>query len=294
MNDFNVNSKRSNGTFAGVLFLFALTLVIAVNKVQATVPVPSGWSLYYSTPVSSGNPGVKIYRRSNPNYAAPNNYDYVTVVDMRRATLRNFTGKPSTYMPNGPGYLLLARNSLSWYWSEAVKQGTPVVAFNGTFFDDQNNPAGVSFGLKADGWLMSYGYENAKASPPYSNQRRAFAFDTNTDTSLIEGFSFNLYNTGWKNIIGGLDVAADKSPTSTAKGRTFVGNRDDDGNGSKETIMFFSSYGTTQAVADNALKGFGATSRMMLDGGTSTGFIYKGTSKVNRGGRIVQAFIVYE
>jgi hypothetical protein len=82
-----------------------------------------------------------------------------------------------------------------------------------------------------------------------------------------------------------------KSPGSYT-GRTFVGVRDDDNNGHSETVVFFSSSYATQPGAVSVLSGFGTGSKMMLDGGGSTGLIIGGSTYISPARSIPHAIIV--
>jgi hypothetical protein len=246
----------------GFVFLSLLILIGLANTniVEATVPVPSGFS-----PILSDT-GVTVYRK---NYSG-GQPDFVTVVDLRYGTIRSFTGWVDANSA-------VERRPLQTFWNDAVGQNTSTrrakVAINGTFFDPNGNPyAGIAFGLKADWWRMSYGY----GLNEYPGLIRTFAFDSLFGSSSIQPYDVNTFDGGIPDVVGGLDPSANKSSSSFI-GRTFVGVRDDDGNGHSETVIFFSSATASQSWAVNILNGFGAGSKMMLDGGSSTGLIVNGT-----------------
>jgi hypothetical protein len=245
--------------------MMALLVIIGLantNKVQATVPVPTGFQLILS------DQGVKVYRK---NYTG-GQPDYVTVVDLRYGTIRNFTG-----WVTGDA---IERRSLSTHWTNAVAQNTAnrraKVAINGTFFSTDAYPAPIAFGLKADWWRMSYGY----GLNEFPGLVRTFAFDSGFGSSSIQPYSQSTFDAGIPDVVGGLDPTANKQSGSYI-GRTFVGVRDDNGDGHSETVVFFSSNYATQAGAVSVLNGFGAGSKMMLDGGGSTGLIVDGTTYIN-------------
>lgn len=243
-------------------------------QIQA-ITVPSGFRLILS------DGGVKVYQK---DYAG--GYpDYVTIVDLRYGTLRNFTGSVS----NSTVY----PRTLSSFWSSAVAQNTSTrkakVAINGTFFSVKPSgvPVPIAFGLKADWWRISYGY----GLNEFPGLVRTLAFDSSFGSSSIQPYSQSTFDAGIPNVVGGLDQSANKAPTSYLR-RTFVGVRDDDRNGHSETVMFFSSRLATQAGAANVLSSFGAGSKMMLDGGASTGLIINGVPKITPDRIIPQAFII--
>lgn len=269
---------RTTKSFVSVI----LTLAILVNvggTARAAITVPPGFTQILS------DTGVKVYRK---NYSG-GQPDFVTVVDLRSGTLRNFTG-----WVNGTA---VYRKTLRTFWNDAVAQNTysrrAKVVLNGTFFAtndrDPYPPVGIAFGLKADWWLMSYGYA---VNNEYPGLIRTFAFDSGFGSSSIQSYNRGIFDSGIPNAIGGLDAAADKSKNLYIA-RTFVGVRDDNNDGHSETIMFFSSKAATQALAFNTLRSFGAGSIMMLDGGGSGGLIVDGTSHITPSRSIPQAFVVY-
>jgi hypothetical protein len=87
-------------------------------------------------------------------------------------------------------------------------------------------------------------------------------------------------------------VTADKKKSEWIP-RTFVGVRDDDGNGHSETVIFYSTKGAPQSRAVSVLSGFGAGSKMMLDGGGSTGLIVGGSEYIPTSRSLPQVFIIF-
>jgi exopolysaccharide biosynthesis protein len=140
---------------------------------------------------------------------------------------------------------------------------------------------------------MSYGYA---ATTEYQNPFliRTFVYDSPYGSSSIQSYSRSTFGLGVPNVIGGLDVTAAKNP-SGAIPRTFVGVRDDNGDTKSETVIFFSSQKATQATAASVLGSFGAGSKMMLDGGSSTGLIVNGGTPLieTKDARVPQAFVIY-
>jgi hypothetical protein len=264
--------------FVAILTGVAIYLASA-GSTQAAVPIPSGFTLDKSFT------GIRVYKKWNP-YSA---YDYVTIVDLRRATMTSFTG---WVYGNQPENGTVERRTLRTHWNNAVAQNTysrtARVAINGTFFDPNNNPSGISFGLKAGWWRMSYGYEIGTVFKGYE---RTLAYDSYFGSSSIQPYSRSTFDAGIPDVVGGLDPSANKDKY-TAKPRTFVGVRDDNGDGHSETVIFYSSKAAPQSWAVTVLGGFGAGSKMMLDGGSSTGMIVDGVSYITPSNSLPQVFII--
>jgi hypothetical protein len=242
----------------------ALSTTSAMNaKTTSTLylTVPSGFTL-----IDSGT-GVRLYKK---NYVggAP---DYVTVINLGQATLRNLTGSVS-----GSN---VYRKSLSSFWADMADLETStrkrMLVVNGTFFATNNNPAGIAFGLKRNYRVISYGY----GLQEYPGKIKTLAWGEWGPAS-INLYSKSTFDGNWSDVVGGLDETVDKSKYSRVP-RTFAGIRDDDGNGYVETVFLYSSSYATQSEAANVLRAFGASSVIMLDGGGSTGLILRGTSIIS-------------
>ncbi|MCA1991362.1 MAG: ricin-type beta-trefoil lectin domain protein [Coleofasciculus sp. S288] len=210
--------------------------------------------------------GVRVYKK---DYSG-GEPDYVTVVDLRRATIRNLTGSYSNEN--------VERKSLSSFWNDAVAMNTATakakVVINGTFFrNDSSTTTKISFGLKVRNNKISYGYGLGE----FPSLIRTLSFNSFGASASIQSHSNSTFDGSTPDVVGALDVAANKSASRNVA-RTFVGNIDSDGNGVAETLLLFSTKYATQAAADNVLKAFGATTRIMLDGGGSTGLIIDGNS----------------
>ena len=275
MGKVNNSGKVKGFAFLTVIALLVLIGLADTNKVHAATPIPSGFQ-----PILTDT-GVTVYWKTYSN-GQP---DYVTVLDLRYGTLRNFTGW--VYGES------VERRLLRTFWTDAVYQNTSTrrtrVAINGTFFSTTANPnTPIAFGLKADWWRMSYGYGLGE----FPGLIRTLAFDSSYGSSSIQPYDRATFDAGIPNVVGGLDPSANKSPNSWQP-RTFVGVRDDDNNGDSETVVFFSSSYATQSWAVSILSGFGTGSKMMLDGGGSTGLIIDGVDKINPENRTIpQAFII--
>jgi len=260
-----------------VVAFMLFTCLANAGKVQATVPVPSGFQV-----VSSGT-GVTVYRKTYSS-GAP---DYVTVVDLRYATIQSYTGW--AYSDGS-----VERRSLRTHWDNAVAQNTSSrrakVAINGTFFATNAYPnAGIAFGLKANWWIMSTGY----GLQEYPGKVLTLAYDSSFGSSSIQPHSVNTFNSGIPDVVGGLDNSVDKDGRRNSYiPRTYVGVRDDNNDTHSETIIFFSSAYATQDWAVQILGGFGAGTKMMLDGGGSTGLIVDGNDYIYTGRTLPQVFMI--
>jgi Ricin-type beta-trefoil lectin domain len=229
--------------------------------------------------------GVRVYKKDYQG-GQP---DYVTVVDLRRATIRNLTGSNS----NGNVY----RKLLSNFWNDAVAMNSTTakakVVINGTFFKNNNNgspnPTTIAFGLKVRNNKISYGYA---VGSEFSGLIRTFSFNSFGASSSIKSHSKSTFDSPTPDVVGALDVTADKTASNFIP-RTFVGNIDSDRNGAAETILLFSTAYGRQVAADNVLKAFGATSRAMLDGGGSTGLIIDGSAYIPTTRTVPHAIAVY-
>lgn len=269
---------KVKGFVFSILAMMVFTSMVNTLSVQAAVPIPSGFQ-----EIASGR-GVKVYRKVYTG-GQP---DFVTVVDLRYATLRSFVG-----WPTGEA---VERRTFRTHWNNAVAQNTysrtAKVAISGTFFAHlengrEINPTGISFGLKTEWWRVSYGFDVNK----HPGKVLTFAFDPGFGSSSIQPYSRATFDAGIPDVVGGLDYSVPKPPNYT--GRTFVGVRDDNRDGHSETVIFFSSKSATQIGAVKVLSGFGGGSKMMLDGGGSTGLIVDGKNYITPDRTLPHVFIIY-
>lgn len=253
--------------------------------------VPSGFK---QMDIGSGN-AVRVFRKDY----AKSRQDFVTVIDLRESTIRSLTGEVVN-APNGQVY----RKTLTAFWNDAVKLETPnqkvKLLINGTFFADKDktgrviNPTGLSFGLKSNGNIISYGYG---LRSEYPGQIKVFAFNmpvprSNVLAAWIQHHSEGLFNRGLPDSVGALDPEASKDKNAAIP-RTFLGLRDDDADGNYEIVVLFSSTAATQSSAASILSSFGATEILMLDGGGSTGLVVDGTPYINTSRTLPHALAIY-
>lgn len=261
------------------LSLSLVTTVISITLQLYTVralPIDNNFKLMLS------QTGVQVYKKDD----AKGNTDYVTVVNLKKGTIRNLIGAEGT--PNGTVKKKLARE----FWQDAVKQNTSslkaMVVVNASFFSTNDDPTGIAFGLKLGGSTISYGYAIAKE---YPGQIRTFSFNPDQGIANIQSYAKETFDS-MPEVVGALDAVANKSAFSYLP-RTFVGVRDDDGNGTKETVIFYSSSYARQIDASNVLTGFGASATAMLDGGGSTFLIVSGNSLISTERKVPHAIAVY-
>lgn len=289
--------NRKNGWSVGLL-VSALAFVVSacgatddgptdeptLGEVSQALSVPNG---FFS--ISSGT-GVTVYQK---NYAG-GQPDYVTVVDLRQGSLKNLNGTPS----GNAGAQLIARKSMSTFWSDAVAGNTGTktakVVVNGTFFSTNQSPTPIAYGLKAGGTVFNYGY----ASGDYPGFLRVFQFNSSGQTCAILNYDKpnfpTTFNSNTPDAAGTVDPGANfAGQQSSWIARTLVGVADQNGDGVPETALFYSSALATQASAKAVLNAFGAPTVALFDSGGSTGAIVDGVTKVTAGRTVPHAIAIY-
>ena len=263
-----------------LLFLSLASTVIVITLQIYTaqaLEIPNGFKLMLS------ETGLQVYKK---DYSKGKS-DYVTVVNLEKGTIRNLTGTAE-----GTPNAMVKRKLPSEFWQDAVKENTStrkgMVVVNASFFSTNDDPTGIAFGLKLGGSTISYGYAIAKE---YPGQIRTFSFNPDQGIANIQSYAKETFDST-PEVVGALDVTANKSALSYLP-RTFVGVRDDDGNGTKETVIFYSSSYARQIDASNVLTGFGASVTAMLDGGGSTFLIVNGNSLISTRRKVPHAIAVY-
>jgi Phosphodiester glycosidase len=264
--------KLLHFSFTTIVILLTLQIYIA----QA-LPIPIGFKLMLS------ETGLQVYKKDYAN----RNSDYVTAVNLEKASIRNLIGTAE-----GTPNAMVKKKLPSEFWEDAVKQNTPKrkakVVVNASFFSTNDDPTGIAFGLKLGGSTISYGYAIAKE---YPGQIGTFSFNPDQGIANIQSYAKETFDS-MPDVVGALDVVANKSAFSYLP-RTFVGVRDNDGNGTKETVIFYSSSYGRQIDASNVLTGFGASATAMLDGGGSTFLIVNGNSLISTERKVPHAIAVY-
>ena len=262
-----------------IYFIFVVKILMQVDifsyfNLTAPIAVPAGFHAVLN------QTGIKVYQKNYFN-GAP---DFVTVVDLQAATLRNLTGTVTGEA--------IDRKPLSRFWQDAVSQNVDnfkaQVVLNGTFFgNNRNEVSEIAFGLKAKGTLINYGY----GLDEYPGLNKTFAFHSFAANAQIQPYRHTTFD-AFPDVIGALTAQADKS-ASRRLGRTFVGAINPNKDLVSDTVLFFSSAASTQAHAETVLKQFGATAIAMLDGGGSTGLIVDGVAQIDSDRSLPHAIAIY-
>jgi|GEM_PF-2482495 hypothetical protein len=225
--------------------------------------------------------GVNVFQKRYPGGMS----DFVTRVDLQAATIRNLTG-----VVNG---VSIGRKTLQGFWQDAVSENRDnlraQVVVNGTFFGNgASSTTTAAFGLKVRNQIISYGY----GLNEYPGLNKTLAFHSFAGKAQIQDYTVQTFDSSIPDVIGALAAQADKSAASRL-GRTFAGVIDRDRDSVPETVLFFSSAGSTQANAAAVLRNFGATEAAMLDGGGSTGLIVDGTPLIATDRTLPHAIAIY-
>ena len=271
---------------AALFHLIVITYFIVITQTLLQFNVLSYSSL--AAPIAIPNEfhrilsgiGVEVYQRNYPN-ASP---DFITVVNLRTATIRNLTGAVT--------HESITRKPLDRFWQDAIDQNIGSfkarVVLNGTFFgNNHDKTTEIAFGLKTKGNLINYGY----GLDEYPGLNKTFAFDSFAANAQIQPYRSTTFDI-FPDVIGALAAQADKS-ASRRLGRTFVGAVDTNYDFVSDTILFFSSVAATQAHAETVLKRLGATEIAMLDGGGSTNLIVDGTAYIKTDRTLPHAIAIY-
>ncbi len=218
--------------------------------------------------------GVTLYQR---------NTEYVQVINLSKgASVKllygNITEPGKSQGAYGGDDPQLQRQTLNQAWFN-FHLSTPnaFCITNGQFFSDDSKPStNLAFPVKVNGKVISDGY--AGESEYATEKLKLEIWNDRADITAFNGKS-SLYSSSAPNLIVGLKEDADKVMNKEV-GRTFVGVRDGDSNGSYETIFIFNSTASTQSHATLTLRSFGADKVIMLDGGGSTQLLCQGESYV--------------
>lgn len=279
-------------------------LSLAVTWPVQGVTIPVGFNLINSwNGTGSGGTGtaVRVYRKD----FAGGQPDFVTVVDLRYATIRSTIGSLGGASPCSSASTRVLCTTTSgactasshWNAASGVASGLRVL-MNGTFFGP-GSPAGLAFGLRQNGTIITYGYgveSNAMdcaTASEFPGNTFTLRFNNGTDNAAASNYSFAQFSDpAFPDIIGGLNPTCCKSPTSFIP-RTMAGVRDDNGDGTAETVFFYNSAFARLSDGDGALRAFGATSTIQFDGGSSTGLIVGGSMLIANTRLVPHAIGIY-
>ena len=224
---------------------------------SASVEIPSVVSLPNVDPASQGfsvyatSPGITIYSQEAT---------YLLVIDLNQAGIRalhNATGDvlgPGIWDGNDTAF---KSKALGDYLSQGGNENF-ACAFNGQFFKMVKYPTGLAAPLKANGEIITYGWETK------FHKGEKLMLEVWPDRTRITPLDKNRFeNSDAVDIITGLTALANKKPKSVV-GRTFVGTH------GESTLMVLVSPSSNQRQMESTLKSLGAEVIMMLDGGGST------------------------
>lgn len=266
-----------------LLFLAALASLYphTVLAAPAGDDAPPGFK-----PIAS-DIGVRLYRKDYPG-GTP---DYVQVVDLSQgASLRLLSGEVREMRPGKGAYggndARILSQSLDQFWRQANQSFERVFCVsNGAFFYMKESPTRLPFPLKIDGQLLSDGY----ARNEFPGQKLILEiWDGRADIQPLTREA--LYGSTAAEILGGLSEEANKA-SKFAVARTFVGVRDDDGDGQYEKLLVFNTQTAKPEDAAEVLRSFSADKVMMLDGGGSTQLLCKEGAFITSQRLIPQAIV---
>ena len=251
-----------------------------VSSLHASMTIPSGYR------VITTRSGVQCYQKDNAG-GAP---DYVCIVDLRQARVRTVHSARS-----GDNFGCKSLRNL-WNDAAALESGiiTRAIVINGTFFGTDFYPTQFAFPYKQEGTLLTYGKDCPAHVPSVRNLHlwwdRQYAAVSTYSCSAVDQAALTSFGSA-PDILGTLDWTYSKNSTSPIP-RTFVGVQDQDGNGTRETLLIFSSALATQSYARQQLINFGANEIVMFDGGGSSALIINGIDKVSTARTLPNALVV--
>ena len=224
--------------------------------------INSGWSEIlpgYKLIQEEEAPGVALYK---------NGENFLQMVDLSEgASLKFVYGAPDNNSQSESPRI--KRLSLDESWSELSKDPRAFSVVNGTFFDFNErfaSSAELSFPFKANGEVISKG----QALTP--SNYRIFSFsDTLADVKPYSESAF-FQSKSTNILVGSGDWLEENKSPNEETGRTFMGVKDVDFNGSYETIVVFSSGKSTIMQAVDIMKNNGVKEEkiIMLDGSNSS------------------------
>src|SRR5262249_25472576 len=124
-----------------------------VAEARQPLSIPAGWS---AVALQAPSSGVSLYKKSGAD-------SYVTIVNLKLATLRNIRGQPIAPPGGSASYQSVPRKNYTEFWPAAQALETSTrklrVVFSGTF-GSTNDPSytPIAFGLKKDNSIISLGY----------------------------------------------------------------------------------------------------------------------------------------
>ncbi|MGK7903023.1 MAG: phosphodiester glycosidase family protein [Hormoscilla sp.] len=224
-------------------------------------------------------PGVNLYQHIDKR-------DYVQAVDLDAgACIYLFDNRHVTGFDTQGAYgtnisAIIEFQSIQTHWDDFVRShGKRAFSVtNGQFFSVRSQQ--LAFPVKADGIIYSGGYAG---DSEFAGAKMMLTVSKNY-ANLVpfpeNDYPENPLFSSVPNMIVGLAEDADKG-FDRQVGRTFIGVKDGDKNGTNETVLIFTSSRASQSHAAEVLREFGSSAVMMLDGGGSTQAIVQGREYVN-------------
>ncbi|MBD2183437.1 phosphodiester glycosidase family protein [Planktothrix sp. FACHB-1355] len=265
---FTINLKQQIFISLFFAYLCSNNILSASEQISTPSVIPPGFDAVKTTK------GVTLYQK---------NTEYVQIVDLSKGAsvkllngdITNAGKKQGAYGGDDPQ---MQRQTLNQAWLNLNSSNPNAFCItNGQFFSTNSQPAtNLAFPVKVNGKVISDGYAGESEYPT-----EKLMLEINSDRADITTFNgrSSLYSSAAPNLIVGLHENADKSINKEV-GRTFVGVKDRDSNGTYETVLIFNSTAATQAHATETLRSFGADKVIMLDGGGSTQLICEGESYI--------------
>ena len=253
---------------------------------------PSGW-----TSVRTGRSVIlckKSFSRGGSTVT-----DYVQVVNLgggaRVLPLTNHASAATSSNPSPS----LPRYSVASWWSRNSNLANRFCMTNGAFFTTSrpqlplSSPAPLSFPMKFSDYLVSAGSEGN------ATEKRVLVLDGSTArivtyTPTTNGFSaVSNALSSYRNAVVGRHP--ENTGSSARDDRTYAGVRDADGNGTYETVIFYSSPKATWQEAQNVVEvDFRAYRSVQFDGSDSSQLHCNGTSYLSNSRPVPQAFAILQ
>lgn len=241
-------------TFGKIVIATILAMISSVCLAFGTgnMPsVPAGWTL------KEAGINVRVYQKGTEQV-------YAQVVDIKGGGKIRFIQTVSSNVGNKT----FTRQTLDQWWSSY--SGSKVTMINGQFFDNAVTPTPFSFGVRANGSLLTYGSDTSVVP------KKQVEFYDNTGV-LVTSWNNARLNGGSsaQNIIVGLDPSFDKQ-SGWSIGRTYVCSKVNPVGPTSPSQWFVivSAQGSTQPgiLANINSWGCDAGSVVMFDGSGSTQF----------------------
>lgn len=210
---------------------------------------PAGWTL------KEAGINVRVYQKGTEQV-------YAQVVDIKGGAKVRF----NQTVVSSTGTKTFNRQTLDQWWTGYANSKNTMV--NGQFFDNNINPTGLSFGVRANSMLLTTGADtSAIAKKQIDFFDGAGAYVTSWNSSRLNGGS------SAQNIIVGLDPSVDKDGNSNI-GRTYLCTKVNPSGPSSPSqwLVILSAASLTQSTTLSNISSWGCDSGtvVMFDGSGST------------------------